>query len=249
MLSQHCLGDVAIMSKPKAGPAPGDAPLKLVTVLMTALLVFEAWGRPAAAAQLSKGEALDIAAPWLDAVPVCGQLIPLGEFSFTSPEASVGGPRHELVETILALKKAGVVNVIDLPAMLGFLHFRVEINPSADMKQIGGAGPSHCLMYNSEPAVVHILSITSVQGGTTHWDGVIALATLVVRKTPLFMEYQKDRNFPLYKKDSPDYDSERVRMLFRFDPFTNKWKVVAVDTGPLDGDFFSRDVPNALRSD
>jgi hypothetical protein len=39
------------------------------------------------------------------------------------------------------------------------------------------------------------------------------------------------------------------RILFRYDPFIEKWQRKAADGGPLTGDYMSSNVPDELRKD
>src|SRR4051812_47475507 len=64
--------------------------------------------------------------------PSCGVVIPLGEYNFVALEVGEGMPRHEQWLAISALKDVGVVNIVDLPTMIGSVHFRVEVRPDLD---------------------------------------------------------------------------------------------------------------------
>jgi hypothetical protein len=173
---------------------------------------------------------------------VCGAVVPVGELNFPVTAAAEGGDRHSFALNAIALKEIGVIKWIDMPSMLGMAHFRLELNDQVDSTQLIDFRGGKCIKFNIGPQKLTVLSVSDVKGGRTNWDGVIVLATSKAILSELYKRYQATTK-------GLTSSEERHRFLFRYDPFTKQWRNKTDDRGPLNGEFYSQNVPTALKED
>ena len=180
-------------------------------------------------------------------VPGCGVMIPVGEFKFTEIDTYAGGTQHELAQRVAALKEAGAIDIINLPGMIGFLHFRTEVAKNVDASQITGFRNSSakCVAYHVTRPTLTVVKVDIVKGGSAHWDGAIIYSTVTNKQvTDLYRKYATASKMEWRTGDT------RVRALWKYDLFKNSWDPApAVDVGPLNGSFTTNMVPEALQRD
>jgi hypothetical protein len=147
---------------------------------------------------------------------------------------------------LVALKEAGAINIIDLPGMLGFVHFRVEVAKDVDESQLTASGAStRCVKSIVTRPTITVLKVDMVKGGRTQWDGAIVYYTVTnTQFTELF------RKYVIASKRDWVLGGTRVRELWKYDIFNKTWKRNPVtDGGPLNGEFMTSRVPEALERD
>jgi hypothetical protein len=174
----------------------------------------------------------------------CGVRIPIGEYNFTLLEAAEGGGKHDLVASLITLKKIGVVDRIELQSVRDMAHFRIELRKDLDKTQIiEVANTGTCIEKYVGPITVKVIGVTNVKGGLTRWDGSIIYTKLTAQLSELYKKYRIER------KESA-FGDLRVRSLARYDLFTESWKLIDHDEAPLSNMFFTtNNVPVALQRD
>lgn len=203
------------------------------------------WQANAQSVSLSESEAQAKIDELAKNYTICGVVMPLGEFSFMTVEVAEGMSRREQWLTISALKDAGAINIVDLPTMLGSVHFRVEVRSDIDPSKLTQIGRSKCLVSNTAAGTGKVVKIDLVKGGTTRWDGAVIYYTVTNRNlSDLYVSYLAAR------KEAWKAGDLRIRALWRYDPFKGGWnRTQYVDSGPLNGAFMSQKVTDGLRSD
>jgi hypothetical protein len=173
--------------------------------------------------------------------PACAVAIPMGEHSFMNFEAQSGGGKHEFAQSVLALKEAGVIKIIDLPGFIGTVHFRVELDDAADVSQILEDSGRTCIKSNAAPPILDIVKVTNLKA-KAKWDSALVLATQKSHMSELYRKYLSFRRMSV----STD---RHFRYLFRYDSAKLDWIFKAVDIRTADGDFTSSRVLDALKQD
>lgn len=154
---------------------------------------------------------------------------------------------------IIALKKIGAIRIIDLPALIGFVHFKTEVvadQPGIELINANSQWETHCIkravsddMIGRGAATGKVIQAQRVKGGRTNWDGIIIYETQTFTINPLYAQYLELMKLPPEGK-------ERIQVLFKYDPFRNAWMKYMWDVGPLDWpNFPTQNVANALRQD
>lgn len=179
--------------------------------------------------------------------PLCGKYLPLGEHKFTVPEGTTGMPKHDLVKTVNALETAQVIKVIGLPAMLGQIRFRVELDPKSESYIIRNylGSSKTCLVHLLEAPNTEVVATNTVKGGTTGWIGAVIYTKITNRVlSPPYIAYLRARGEPWRLGDL------RVRSLWKYDVFKKQWLPTRYrDSGPLNGEFFTNNIARGLRSE
>jgi hypothetical protein len=178
----------------------------------------------------------------------CGILIPIKEFDFITIEAMEGSSMYLPMQDVLALKDAGVIKMINLPTMLGKVHFRTELSDSVDKSQLVKAvdAPNSplCIKMSVGGVANKIVKIDNLKGGVTKWDGAVVYVSTSFQATDLYAKYLTAR------KLSDRIGAFKRRILYRHDPFRQpSWIFRAADIGPIQGEFTASRVPAALQQD
>jgi hypothetical protein len=168
----------------------------------------------------------------------------VGEYNFVAVEAMQGGGKYETVQTLIALKEIGIVSWTDLPGILGWAHFNIELRSDIDHSQIVEIQSRiECLYSSLEAGVIKVIKVENVKGGATRWDGAIVYATITIRPTELYVRYLQARQQPVTA-------ISKSRYLYRYDPFKQTWNLKYRDSVGIDQtNFTTSNVPDGLRED
>jgi hypothetical protein len=218
--------------------------------VLSCLIVSSAFAQPI----LSEKEALQKVESFFGGGGNCGTTIWIWTFKFTTPEAMEGGAYYDIGQDIRMFKELSLINIVDVPVLIGHLHFRTELHPDVDKSKILEPPPSTCLRFTSEGEkiiqTVKIVRVESVKGGVTKWDGAIVYATLsVTNLNDLYVRYVQARKKP--------YAAVRkTRILFRYDPFKQAWDLnlrprppLPWDVAPINAEFTTQNAPQRLMED
>jgi hypothetical protein len=182
----------------------------------------------------------------------CGAQVWIGDFEFDPQDAE----KQTFLKQVKALLELGVIRRFELPPKVpGHTRFRTELASTIDKSQLWSPGadlPKVCLKFSSDPHNdVEVVQITPVQGGSTKWVGAIVLAK----------SHNRGELLDLYKRYSvaalgrPASTDRKIRILFRYIPIARMWDnlsgpgKIMFDIGPVDGDFYTQNVPQRLQED